>query len=105
MAKYRKKPVVIEAVQLRCDTWLEMREFAGVGKLEDGKPERVMVNARNEPVEQGGDGRIALAIPTREGVMVGVENDWIIKGVKGELYPCKDEIFKLTYEPVEEKGT
>ena len=40
MAKYRKKPVVIEAVQLRWDTWSEMCDFIGVGKLVDGKPER-----------------------------------------------------------------
>lgn len=101
MAKYRKRPVVIEAVQLRWDTWSEMCEFAGVGKLSDGKPEGTRVDANNLPVEGSGDGRIALAIPTLEGVMVGVENDWIIRGIKGELYPCKPDIFAASYEPAD----
>ena len=87
--KYRKKPVVIEAVQLRWDTWSEMCDHAGVGKLKDGKPEGQM------------DGeKIGLAIPTLEGLMIGNENDWIIKGVKGEIYPCKPDIFEVTYESV-----
>lgn len=89
--KYRKKPVVIEAVQLRWDTWSEMCEFAGVGRLIDGNPEG----------RHADDGdTIGLDIFTLEGVMHASENDWIIKGVKGEIYPCKDEIFKMTYEPV-----
>lgn len=92
MAKFRKRPVVVEAVQLRWDTWNEVCEHAGVGKLQDDKPEG----------ETLPDGRIALNIPTLEGVMQAVEGDWIIRGVKGELYPCKPDIFEATYEPVEE---
>ena len=41
-------------------------------------------------------------IPTLEGLMFITEGDWIIKGVKGELYPCKPDIFEMTYEPAEE---
>jgi hypothetical protein len=41
-------------------------------------------------------------IATLEGDMMVSENDWVIKGVKGELYPCKPDIFEMTYEPVEE---
>ena len=53
MGKYRKTPSVIEAVQLRWDTWDEMREFVGVGKLVDDKPEGIL------------DGeKIGLNIPT-----------------------------------------
>jgi len=89
--KFRKKPVVIEAMQLRWDTWNEMCDFAGVGKLSDGKPEAT----------QDGD-KIGLNIPTLEGVMQAKESDWIIKGVEGELYPCKNSIFKKTYEKVKE---
>ena len=89
MAKFRKKPVVIEAVQLRWDTWNEMCEHAGVGKLTDGKPEGQMEGEK-----------IGLAIPTLEGLMMANENDWIIKGVKGELYPCKPDIFEATYDPI-----
>ena len=87
MAKYRKKPVIIEAVQLRWDTWSEVCDFAGVGKLTDNKPEG----------SQDGEA-IQLQIPTLEGLMTANENDWIIKGVKGEFYPCKPHIFEATYE-------
>lgn len=90
--KFRKKPVVIEAVQLRWDTWSEMCKHAGVGKLEDGKPEGKM----------GDNNAIGLVIPTLEGLMTASENDWIIRGVKGELYPCKPDIFEATYERVQE---
>jgi len=61
MAKFRKKPVVIEAEQL-----IERTE-----------------------------------IKTLEGTMVGNPGDWLITGVAGEQYPCKDEIFRATYEEVE----
>lgn len=90
MAKFRKKPVIIEAVQLRWDTWGEMCNHADVGGLSNGKPEGRL------------DGEeIGMVIPTPEGVMRANENDWIIKGVEGELYPCKPDIFEVTYEPVE----
>jgi len=45
---------------------------------------------------------IGMKIPTLEGVMKAEENDFIIKGIKGELYPCKPDIFEATYEAVEE---
>lgn len=88
--KYRKKPVVIDAVQLTWPNWNEMCDFAGVGKLSDGKPEGIF----------GENHAIGLSIPTLEGLMVASENDWIIKGIKGEFYPCKPDIFEATYEPV-----
>ena len=93
--KFRKKPVIIEAVQLRWDTWDEICEFANVGKLLDGQP---------EGFNPGDDlNIIGLRIPTLEGVMEAIQNDWIIKGVKGELYSCKPDIFELTYEPAEDR--
>lgn len=91
--KYRKKPVVIEAVQLRWDTWNEMCDFADVGKLADGKPEGVLYD----------ENKIGLDIPTLEGVMTASENDYIIRGIHGELYPCKPDIFEATYEKVEDE--
>ena len=87
MPKFRKKPVVIEAVQLRWDTWSEMCDHAGVGQLIDGKPEGC----------QDGE-KIALNIPTSEVVMHANENDWIIKDAKGKLDACKPDIFDATYE-------
>jgi len=86
---YRKKPVEVEALPLRWDTWNEMCDFAGVGKLEDGKPQGA----------QDGE-HIGLDIPTLEGLVHASEGDMIIKGVEGELYPCKPDIFAKTYESV-----
>jgi hypothetical protein len=77
-----------------------MCEFAGVGFLKDGKPEGCFVKPDGtvSPHMEFTD-RIGLQIPTLEGVMLGVENDWIIRGVQGELYPCKPDIFEATYHP------
>lgn len=110
MTLYRKKPVEVEAVQLRWDTWSEMCEFAGVGS-DEGQPHGVYVfpngTYSTEPPFIGEDipsvffdARIGLLIPTLEGTMLAMENDWVIRGVKGELYPCKPDIFEATYEPV-----
>lgn len=90
--RFRKRPIEIEAVQLRWDTWNEMCDHAGVGKLSEGKPEGAQTK----------DGKIQLNIPTLEGLMTGQEGDWIIKGVHNEIYPCKPDIFEKTYEPVPE---
>ena len=98
--KYRKKPVVIEAVRLGWDTWSEMCDHADVGRLVDGKPEGCHVDNEGNATEGAGTGRIGLQIPTLEGLMLGIEGDYIIKGVKGEIYPCKPDIFEMTYEAV-----
>ena len=83
--KFRKKPMVIEAIKHRGqETWGEVYAF-----LHDGNMQKYAIR----PDE-------TLRIVTREGVMTADVGDWIIKGVKGELYPVKDEIFKETYELV-----
>ncbi|KKM65389.1 hypothetical protein LCGC14_1491890 [marine sediment metagenome] len=97
MTQFRKKPVVIEAVQLRWDTWSEMCDFAGVGKLVDGKPEGCYIDGGGQSTDAHTE-VMGLRIPTLEGLMVAREGDWIIRGVKGELYPCKPDIFEATYE-------
>lgn len=106
--KYRKRPVVIEAVPLTWQNWSEVCAFAGVGHLYDGKPEGGWAVPGQPDFYTSDDRRpkpeaavMALAIPTLEGLMVANEYDFIIKGVKGELYPCKPDIFALTYEPAE----
>ncbi|TXH56942.1 MAG: hypothetical protein E6Q97_05460 [Desulfurellales bacterium] len=83
MAKYRKKPVVIDAVQHRMGEQpydLAQDVIAGTIRYQE-------------------DG--TALIQTLEGVMCASPGDWIIRGVKGELYPCKPGIFAATYEPVE----
>lgn len=100
MAKFRKKPVIIEALQLRWDNWPEMCEHAGVGYLADGKPEGTMGHSNSLGLFIPTFG---LFIPTLEGLMIAREGDWIIKGVNGEIYPCKPDIFEKTYELVKEE--
>lgn len=104
MAKYRKKPVVIEAVQLLWINWSEMCNHAGVGRLEDGNPTGCYVGQDGKalPNAQASE-EMGLLIPTREGVMLARLGDWVIRGVKGELYPCKPDIFDATYEQLEDK--
>jgi hypothetical protein len=89
MAKYRKKPVVIEAVQIpksgESDLWATLTTFLGA----------------RHPWELAMDG--GVNITTLEGVMHGSVGDFIIRGVQGELYPCKPDIFAATYEAVEEE--
>lgn len=98
MAKFRKKPVVIEAVQLCWHNWQIVCEFLG-DIISPANP------ARNteEYSDQCGEQRpfIELTIPTLEGAHVAKHGDWIIKGVKGEFYPCKPDIFEATYEPAD----
>lgn len=81
MAKYRKKPVVIEAVQFTRGNFEEIEKFVG-GDAEWRDRE--------------------LIIATLEGPLHASNNDYIIKGVQGEFYPCKPDIFEATYEAVED---
>ncbi|MDD4089926.1 MAG: hypothetical protein PHP29_09580 [Tissierellia bacterium] len=87
MAKYRKKPVVIEAIKYQSEfgnnrimNWLAQQEANVKGWL----------FFDNE-----------ITIPTLEGDMKVSDGDYIIRGIKGEYYPCKSDIFEITYELVE----
>ena len=84
--KYRKKPVVIEAIQ-----------FDGTVKGRDEIIEKLGF-VGSECYQQS---CFRLAIQTLEGSMSAYKGDWVIKGIKGELYPCKPDIFEMTYEVVE----
>lgn len=98
MAKFRKKPVVIEAVQFRVDNQEEVARFVGRGSFHiDYAPVDL-----GEAVTYDQKSPVYLIISTLEGDMKAQIGDWIIKGVKGEIYPCKPDIFKATYEKVEE---
>ena len=86
--KYRKKPVVIEAYRLPAagedvpDSFEQWCDEVGFTAFESDRDE-------------------GMLIPTLEGTMRADPGDWIIKGVKGEFYPCKPDIFAATYEPAE----
>lgn len=77
MAQFRKKPVVIEATQ-----WFQHGDHPAVQERWDS----------GDPV---------CFIKTLEGDHIVTPGDWVITGVKGEHYPCKPDIFEMTYEPVE----
>lgn len=108
VATYRKKPVEVEAIQLTWDNWNEICDFVDVGKMTDGKPQGgwVVPNTPSviwyEEEPPSNDAVLGLAITTLEGVMIAEENDWIIKGIQGEFYPCKPDIFEATYEPADD---
>ena len=87
MAKYRKKPVDVEAFQLSLETILD-RDY----------PEWFVEAAVNGIVRTVDGYPVVCTIRTLEGVMGANLNDYIVKGVKGELYPCKPDIFETTYE-------
>ena len=99
--KFRKRPVVIEAFQITRETRRDNRDW----------PEWLN-RAWNKSFDEAGavscadfpnsDGTDPLVIRTLEGVMYVGWDDWIIQGVKSELYACKPDIFAATYEPVEE---
>lgn len=83
--KYRKKPVVIEAVQFIGSSYQEVCDFIG---KELSKHYNI-------------GGVVSLIIPTLEGNLKADKYDYIIKGVNGEFYPCKPDIFEKTYEKVD----
>lgn len=90
--KFRKKPVVIEAIQFT------RKSFNDIVKWIDAE--------RTTMVEWDYDSKIDddtyIVIKTLEGNMKVNLTDWVIRGVKGEFYPCKDDIFKMTYEECSE---
>ena len=90
--KYRKKPVVIEAVgPLTAENSYVIAEWCGASWSPEWSP-------TSRPSVYAG----ALSIPTPEGPMTAALGDFIIKGIKGEFYPCKPDIFEQTYEAVNE---
>lgn len=95
---FRKKPVVIDAVRFVADekerTAIYPKWIIDALALDRGQAGAVW--------EDENSARTAvLCIRTLEGVMTAQDGDWIIRGVKGELYPCKPDIFAATYERVE----
>jgi hypothetical protein len=84
MPKYIKKPITIEAIQWTGDNRKEIFDFCPMSYF-------------NTNFETG---NLHLKIQTLEGTMEASVGDYIIKGIQGEFYPCKPDIFKLTYDEV-----
>lgn len=95
MPKFRKRPVEVEAFQvpvfdvLDPDGWIE--EFRSIA---------IWCNGGLDPNQPHG----TLTIKTLEGAMLAEPGDWIIRGVKGEFYPCKPDIFEQTYKPADQRS-
>lgn len=84
--RYRKKPIEIDAIQYIGNNVSEIENFVGTNLLH--------YNTQEENDYQ-------LGIPTLEGIMKASIGDYIIRGAKGEFYPCKPDIFKITYDEVQ----
>lgn len=87
MAKYRKKPIIIDAIQWTGDNEEEIYAW-----------EREVVKDYNLVVRSDGG---FVYVDTLEGSTKAKKGDWIICGMKGETYPCKPDIFEMIYELVE----
>ena len=87
MSEFRKKPVVIEASQFWKDAYdgMDHDEFEAVCYCDDGRGAHPRADAQH--------------IHTLEGPLHVTDGDWIIRGIQGEFYPCKPDIFEQTYEP------
>lgn len=97
MPKFRKKPVVIEAMQ-----WLPTDETGGYNNADRVRDWMNMADPRVNWTTENYGAKCTILIKTLEGTMEAKPGDWIIKGVQGEFYPCKPDIFEATYESYEE---
>lgn len=93
MAKYRKKPVVVEAIQYTGDNIVEIIKFMQECARGDKKRYLRFDATRGE-----------YFIETLEGKYILTEGDYIIRDIKGEFYPCKPDIFEQTYEKADSKN-
>lgn len=87
MAKYRKKPIEVEAVQVTKEL-IKEKGLSDKYSTLDGETYTLTYS------DEG------IAIETLEGTMVAEVGSWILTGIKGEKYPCRDDIFRETYDPV-----
>lgn len=101
--QYRKKPVTIEAMQFPLGGIAQgavarwVRENGGDARLYDG-----FVRKSEEPLSDGSRYYWeSMSIKTLEGTMTAYPGDYIIKGIEGEFYPCRSDIFQKTYEVAE----
>lgn len=89
--KFRKKPVIIEAFRLR-------KRFDWPEWFHQAVSENTIIT---HGLGKFGEGEVCCIIHTLEGPMKASEGDYIIQGVKGEIYSCKPDIFEMTYEAVQ----
>lgn len=100
MGRFRKKPVQVEAMEWTGENFDEASKFCVGIKL-------TRLNGTHPTKGYLDDGYLMVSTledgPQGQAIHVADPGDWIIKGVKGEFYPCKPDIFAATYDPVEER--
>lgn len=93
--KYVKKPIEVESIQLTKENIIEVFDFLDGANYKETKSVEELEDFSQMMLKQG-----YIEIETLEGYMKANFGDYIIKGVKGEFYPCKPDIFESTYEEV-----
>jgi hypothetical protein len=97
--RFRKRPVVIEAMLLHAETEAQLGALDPNTRSQAEIAGWMMGNGFMGFRVHGDTQPFGIAIETLEGVMVADPGDWIIRGIQGEFYPCKPDIFEATYEP------
>jgi len=93
MAKFQKRPLEVEAVQVKTEVMSYFTEHPiWLSKAYDNGTLTSKI---------GPNGQLIL-VKTPEGTMIAHDRDWIVRGITGEIYPCKPEIFAATYDPLED---
>jgi len=90
--RFRKRPVVIEAMHLTDMSAVTVCRWMGLDQ------DQTHAAIRFEQLDEDHDAWTGIHIETLEGTMVASPGDWVIRGVQGEFYPCKPDIFAATYE-------
>ena len=98
--KYRKKPIVIEAFHMTAERMANNVDWPEW--LNAAWQMNKHITGSLTPTRNKSDGSHEFSIQTLEGPLLVTAGDWIIQGIRGELYPCKPGIFEDTYEEVNE---
>lgn len=103
MPQFKKRPIIIEAVQFMGNYYLEGINIASIShEVPWMKDNQIPYQTGTIPEGKWCVSGNRLVIGTKEGNLFASKEDWIIRGIQGEIYPCKPDIFYDTYEGVEE---
>ena len=97
--KYIKKPVQIEAIKWTGYNKIALLDFFVTGNIVSENVKFSVPSYEQDRFNEPPNDAYVVIIPTLEGDMKAIKGDYIIKGIKGEFYPCKPDIFQLTYQP------
>lgn len=102
-ARFRKKPVIVEAVQVRWSTWGEVCDFVGMAINADNPAREIAYGDASDTCGEAGPAFIAFDLPTTHGDLATFRHgDWVLRDSRpGTFYPVKPDVFEATYEPIE----